>query len=81
MGVYVDGYNRLPDGRRIWLVQADEEAGWTWNKFLPHSPADRPYGWGGPEWIRSSPSTKRVTEEFSQPETWSSATRLLLRSR
>ncbi|MFZ5438850.1 MAG: EVE domain-containing protein [Myxococcota bacterium] len=63
-GVYVDGYNRLPDGRRVWLVQAAEDAGWSWDEFLPHALSKGVDGWGGEDWIRSAPSGKRIRDEF-----------------
>jgi 5-methylcytosine-specific restriction endonuclease McrA len=63
MARYTEGYNRLPDGRSIWLVQADDGAGWNWDSFFEVLPSkfDR---WGGDEWIRSKPSIKRVRDEF-----------------
>ncbi len=67
MGRFVEGYNRLPDGRNIWLVQADENAnnheGWNWSQFFAKLPEPE-MEWGGEEWIRQTRSIKRVRDEF-----------------
>jgi 5-methylcytosine-specific restriction endonuclease McrA len=67
MGRYVEGYNRLPDGRNIWLVQADEKEddGWNWDHFFQTLP-ERFEQWGGDEWIHSTSSIKRVRDEFRE---------------
>lgn len=63
---FVEGYNRLPDGRSIWMIQADDNAGWNWSEFFDHPAHAQEVGrsWGGPDWIRSAPSAKRIRDEF-----------------
>ena len=60
-------HNLLPDGRKIWLIQAADDAGWHWDELLNEKPTRRPSegkGWGGDKWIRSTPSRKRIRVEF-----------------
>ncbi len=75
--VYVEGYNRLPDGRNIWMFQATEEDGgefgYSFEPWLDSSPSSRgepdSKDWCGPDWVKSAPSIKRLREE-AQPGDW-----------
>lgn len=66
MARFIEGYNRLPDGRDIWLIQADDKDGdgWSWNYFFNSKPPQFDEAWGGDEWITATPSVKRVRDEF-----------------
>jgi hypothetical protein len=64
MAKFTMGYNLLSDGRRSWLVQSDENAGWNWKRYLKKSVVGPVMGWGGPDWIKSAPSRKRIRDEF-----------------
>lgn len=62
--------NRLRDGRKIWLVQADDKdgKGWHWDEMLPGEPFTDDVGdytWGGEEWITSAASRARIRDEFA----------------
>jgi hypothetical protein len=58
-------YNRLPDGRRIWLIQANE-AVWHWNSMLD----EKPYrcDWGGDTWIKGNSSRSRILNEVEDED-------------
>src|ERR1700722_2361184 len=63
-----EGLMSAPIPRRWWLVQADDKAGWNWDRYLKRPIVrskrdDR--GWGGETWIRGNVSRKRIREEFS----------------
>lgn len=62
--------NRLRDGRKIWLVQADDKSGkgWRWDEMLPAEPFTNvcgDYWWGGEAWINSAASRARIRDEFA----------------
>lgn len=64
--------NLLPDGRRIWMVQADDKDGngWHWDKLLPGDDFDdvvlkEDREWGGESWISSASSRARIRDEFA----------------
>ncbi len=67
---YPADYNLLPDGRKIWLVQAnnENEGGWHWDALLDEKPAQGPFEWGGDEWIRGHSCRKRIREEFQRDD-------------
>jgi hypothetical protein len=57
----------------VWLVKCSDYAkggsgGWHWNDYLDNERGvwSRDETWGGPEWIRSTSSMKRIREEIAK---------------
>jgi HNH endonuclease len=61
VSTFDEKYNLLSDGRRIWMIQADETI-WHWDEILD----DKPYrcDWGGDKWVKSNASRHRILEEL-----------------
>jgi hypothetical protein len=66
-GKYTGGYNLFADGRRAWMFQASDEAGWNFEKLFADPCSVNPEAGRqmcGDGWVKSAPSRKRIRDEF-----------------
>ncbi|MBZ4376613.1 protein NO VEIN domain-containing protein [Corallococcus sp. AS-1-6] len=64
-GKFTESYNRFPDGRRAWMFQASDKAGWNFEKLFAALPGSEvAVQMCGDRWVGSASSRKRIREEF-----------------
>jgi hypothetical protein len=67
-GKFTESYNLFRDGRRAWMFQASDEAGWNFETLFAFPPgSDEGKQMCGDSWVGSASSRKRIREEF-QPD-------------
>jgi hypothetical protein len=64
-GKFTESYNRFRDGRRAWMFQASDDAGWNFEELFTFPPGSaKGKQLCGDEWVSSVSSRKRIREEF-----------------
>jgi len=60
MSTFDSNYNLLSDGRRIWMIQANEPI-WHWDRLLDDKPES--IDWGGDKWVKGKVARYRMEHE------------------